>query len=84
MLDDAFIRMDPVLVKNTEAILAAQGESLTLITATNDLHQASRMTDRILFLLDGRVVECTPTARFFTNPKTRQAESFIAGRDDSF
>jgi ABC-type phosphate transport system ATPase subunit len=84
MLDEAFIRMDPVLVKNTEAVLASQGESLTLISATNDLHQASRMTDKILFLLDGRVVECTPTARFFTNPKTRQAESFIAGRDDSF
>ena len=84
MLDEAFIRMDPVLVKNTESILASQSESLTLISATNDLHQASRMTDKILFLLDGRVVECTPTARFFTNPKTRQAESFIAGRDDSF
>lgn len=84
MLDEAFIRMDPILVKNTEAILAAQSESLTLISATNDLLQAGRMTDRILFLLDGRVVECTPTTRFFTNPKTRQAESFIAGRDDFF
>ncbi|NBO39064.1 ATP-binding cassette domain-containing protein [bacterium] len=84
MLDEAFIRMDPVLLKNTEALLFSQSESLTLICATNDLLQASRMTDKILFLLDGRVVECTPTARFFTNPKTRQAESFIAGRDDSF
>lgn len=84
MLDEAFIRMDPVMVKNTEAILGAQSESLTLISATNDLLQASRLSDKILFLLDGRVVECTPTTRFFTNPKTRQAESFIAGRDDSF
>lgn len=84
MLDEAFIRMDPVLLKNTESILVAQSESLTLMSATNDLGQASRMTDKILFLLDGRVVEFTPTTRFFTNPKTRQAESFIAGRDDSF
>lgn len=84
MLDEAFIRMDPVMVKNTEAILSAQSESLTLISATNDLLQASRLSDKILFLLDGRVIECTPTTRFFTNPKTRQAESFIAGRDDSF
>ncbi|MEN9809996.1 MAG: phosphate import ATP-binding protein PstB [Pseudomonadota bacterium] len=84
MLDEAFIRMDPVMVKNTEAILLAQSESMTLISATNDLLQASRLSDKILFLLDGRVIECTPTTRFFTNPKTRQAESFIAGRDDSF
>lgn len=84
MLDEAFTRMDPVLLKNTEAVLFSQSESLTLILATNDLLQASRLTDKILFLLDGRVVECTPTTRFFTNPKTRQAESFIAGRDDSF
>lgn len=84
MLDEAFTRMDPVLLKNTEAVLFSQSESLTFILATNDLLQASRLTDTILFLLDGRVVECTPTTRFFTNPKTRQAESFIAGRDDSF
>lgn len=84
MLDEAFIRMDPVLLKNTESVLFSQSESLTLILATNDLLQASRLTDKILFLLDGKVVECTPTTRFFTNPKTRQAESFIAGRDDSF
>lgn len=84
MLDEAFTRMDPVLLKNTEAVLFSQSESLTLILATNDLLQASRLTDKILFLLDGRVIECTATTRFFTNPKTRQAESFIAGRDDSF
>ena len=84
MLDEAFTRMDPVLLKNTEEVLFSQGENLTLILATNDLQQASRLTDSILFLLDGKVMEHTATTRFFTNPSTRQAESFVAGRDDSF
>lgn len=84
MLDEAFTRMDPVLLKNTEEVLFSHGESLTLILATNDLLQASRLTDLILFLLDGKVMERTATTRFFTNPSTRQAESFVAGRDDSF
>ena len=84
MLDEAFTRMDPVLLKNTEEVLFNQVENLTLILATNDLQQASRLTDSILFLLDGKVMERTATTRFFTNPSTRQAESFVAGRDDSF
>jgi ABC-type phosphate transport system ATPase subunit len=84
MLDEAFTRMDPVLLKNTEEVLFTNGENLTLVLATNDLLQASRLTDSILFLLDGKVMERTPTTRFFTNPSTRQAESFVAGRDDSF
>ncbi len=81
LLDEPFVRMDPVLLRQTENLVLEVAEHTTVIWATNDLHQASRVTDQTLFMLHGGVVEFTPTPQFFTNPKSREAENFIAGRD---
>lgn len=81
LLDEPFVRMDPVLLRQTENVILAVAEETTLVWATNDLHQASRVTDQTLFMLHGSVVEFTPTPQFFTNPQSREAEHFIAGRD---
>ena len=82
LLDDPFPHMDPVLLRQTEKLIAAVGETSTIVWATNDLFQASRMTDWILLLRAGRMVELTETAQFFTHPRTRLAEDFVAGRED--
>ena len=82
LLDEPFVRLDPVLLKQTESLILSMADQTALVWATNDLYQASRVTDVTLFILHGRVMECTPTPQFFTNPATREAENFIAGRDD--
>ncbi len=84
LFDEPFLGMDPVLLRQTENLILNLAEKSTLIWATNDLHQASRVTDHILFMLHGRAIEYTSTPQFFTHPKSREAESFIAGRDDEF
>ena len=81
LLDEPFVRMDPVLLRQTENLILSLAEETTLVWATNDLHQASRVTDQTLFMLHGSVVEFTPTPQFFTNPRSEEAEHFIAGRD---
>lgn len=82
LLDEPFVRMDPVLLKQTENLILNLAEKAAIVWATNDLYQASRVTDMTLFILHGQVMECTPTPKFFTHPATREAENFIAGRDE--
>lgn len=82
LLDEPFARMDPVLLRHTETLAREMAGDALVLWATNDLHQASRVTDSVVFLYYGKVLEHTPTARFFTNPATREAELFIAGRED--
>ena len=81
LLDEALIRMDPVLLKQTETLIQEKAFGATLIWATNDLYQASRVTDRTLFLVGGELFEDTETPKFFTNPKTQEAENFISGKE---
>jgi ABC-type phosphate transport system ATPase subunit len=82
LLDEPFVKMDPVLLKQAEDLVLRVSENTTVIWATNDLHQASRVTDTTVFLKNGRTIECTPTAQFFTNPQTRAAEMFVAGKEE--
>jgi ABC-type phosphate transport system ATPase subunit len=82
LLDEPFVKMDPVLLKQAEELILNVSEDTTVIWATNDLHQASRVTDMTVFLRNGRTIESTPTAQFFTNPQTRAAEMFVAGKEE--
>jgi ABC-type phosphate transport system ATPase subunit len=84
ILDEAFIGMDPVLNRQTERMVLDHSENFTTLIATNDLHQASRLSNKILYLVRGFVEEFNHTYGFFTNPQTRSAELFIAGKEESF
>jgi ABC-type phosphate transport system ATPase subunit len=81
LLDEALIRLDPILLRHAESLLYDKAAGTTLVWATNDLHQASRMTDRTLLLLGGKLWEDSETPKFFANPRTVEAEAFISGRE---
>ncbi len=52
---------------------------MTILMATHDLGQARRLSQRVLFLNRGRLVEDAPSAAFFASPATREGQAFIAG-----
>ena len=45
----------------------------------NDLGQARRHADEIVFLHKGRLIEHAEAARFFMRPATPEARAFVAG-----
>jgi tungstate transport system ATP-binding protein len=46
---------------------------------THNLGQARRLGDEILFVNAGRLAERAPVERFFAQPSTAEAASFIKG-----
>jgi tungstate transport system ATP-binding protein len=46
---------------------------------THDLAQARRMADEVLFLHRGRLLEQTPAAEFFRQPRSPEAGRFLSG-----
>jgi tungstate transport system ATP-binding protein len=47
--------------------------------STHDLGQARRLAREVVFLARRRVMEHTPADRFFLNPASAEARSFLAG-----
>lgn len=79
-LDEPTSDLDP---RNTavieDAIDTARSRGLGVAIATHDMHQAERVADRVAVMLDGRIIECGPTDRVFTNPNDSRARKFING-----
>ena len=79
-LDEPTASLDPYAATEVERVIGeihASGTAIML--ATHALGFARRIADDIVFIHAGRIVECTPADRFFSQPQTPEAESFLKG-----
>jgi tungstate transport system ATP-binding protein len=80
ILDEPTASLDPAATKAVEDIIAgAAAAGMKVLMATHDLGQARRLAGEIVFLVNGRLVEHAPAARFFREPATLEAKRFLAG-----
>ena len=79
-LDEPTASLDPAASKSVEAIVrAVVARGIKVVMSTHDLGQARRLAGDIVLMHRGRIVETAPPATFFTAPRTREAERFLAG-----
>jgi tungstate transport system ATP-binding protein len=80
LLDEPTSNLDP---RNTAvlegAIERARERGVGVLVATHDMHQAERVSDRVAFVLEGELVECLETERFFESPRDPRTRQFIDG-----
>jgi tungstate transport system ATP-binding protein len=80
-LDEPTASLDPAATRAVEALLDQMHQAGTkIILTTHDLGQARRLADEVLFLHQGRLVECAPAPAFFTNPQSKEAAAFLGGK----
>lgn len=79
-LDEPTSQLDPGATRQIEEVIASLArEGMTIVMTTHDLGQARRLSQRILFLNKGQLLEDAPTQAFFAAPATPEAKAFIAG-----
>ncbi len=77
-LDEPTANLDPGAVRDIESIIAQIHASGTkIIMTTHNLGQARRLADEILFLYQGRLAERAAVERFFRQPASPEAASFL-------
>ncbi|MDI6748684.1 MAG: ATP-binding cassette domain-containing protein [Rhodocyclaceae bacterium] len=78
-LDEPTASLDPASGREVERIIAeiATGGTKIVLT-THNLGQAHRLAEEVIYLESGRLVEQTPAAEFFRQPRTAAAQAFIA------
>jgi len=81
-LDESTASLDPASVLMIEQIVtkARTERGVKIVFITHDLGQARRLADDIVFMHRGKLVEHTSAERFFTEPKSRAARDYVAGR----
>lgn len=77
-LDEPTASLDPVSSREVERIvleIAAAGTRILM--TTHNLAQARRLAEEVIFVCDGQVVEHSPAAEFFRQPRTSAAKHFM-------
>lgn len=79
-LDEPTASLDPAATRAVEEIIMAIDAAGTkIVLTTQDLGQARRLAQEVLFLHRGRLIERAEAGRFFARPTTPEARAFIAG-----
>jgi tungstate transport system ATP-binding protein len=79
-LDEPTASLDPAATRDVEEIISSIHKAGTkVVLTTQNLGQARRLADEILFLFDGRLLEQASAEKFFAAPETPEARAFIAG-----
>ncbi|MEW5983188.1 MAG: ATP-binding cassette domain-containing protein [Acidobacteriota bacterium] len=80
LLDEPAANLDPGNVALVESLIREQQEAgRTIVLVTHNTHEARRLADRTLLLLEGRPVEVGPTAGLFEAPQDSRTRGFLAG-----
>lgn len=79
LLDEPTANLDPANAMIIERAIKESARSRTVLLSTHDLSQARRLSDRMVHLYRGRVVEEADPSRFFANPRHEATKLFIDG-----
>ena len=80
LLDEPTSALDPVSTGKIESMLLELKERYTMIIVTHNMSQASRISDKTAFFLDGNLIEFNDTKKIFMTPEKQETEDYISGR----
>jgi len=79
LMDEPTSNLDPVATSKIEELLSGLKEETTIVLVTHNPHQARRVSDYVLFMYNGRIVESDRAERIFRSPSSELTERYING-----
>lgn len=80
LMDEPTSALDPVSTHKVEELIQSIKKDVTIAIVTHNMQQASRISDRTAFFLNGEIVEVDRTSTLFNHPEDARTEDYINGR----
>ena len=80
LLDEPTSALDPVSSGKIENMLFELKNKYTMIMVTHNMQQASRISDKTAFFLNGDLIEYDRTKKIFLTPDCQETEDYISGK----
>lgn len=79
LFDEPTSALDPEMVGEVLDVIVKLAETgMTMLCVTHEMGFAREVSERVLFLENGSIVEDTTPQKFFTNPESQRAKDFLA------
>lgn len=80
LLDEPTSALDPISSGKIETMLLELKEKYTILIVTHSMQQASRISDRTAFFLNGELIEYDKTKKIFLDPKEKSTSDYVTGK----
>lgn len=80
LLDEPTSALDPISTSKIEDLLGDLKKEFTIIIVTHNMQQATRISDKTAFFLNGELIEFNNTNALFSIPSKKSTEDYITGR----
>ena len=77
LFDEPTSALDPEMIGDVLNVIKSLTGTMTNVIVTHEMYFARDVSDRILFMDDGNIIEDSPPSEFFHNPKTDRARQFL-------
>ena len=77
LLDEPTASIDPVSSRAIEDLVISLGREIPIIMVTHNIGQAKRISDHVIFLCDGKIVEQGPRAHMFSMRSSEKTRTYI-------
>ncbi|HRJ71513.1 MAG TPA: amino acid ABC transporter ATP-binding protein [Terrimicrobiaceae bacterium] len=77
LFDEPTSALDPEMIGDVLDVIKSLAGTMTNVIVTHEMHFARDVSDRILFMDGGNIIEDAPPADFFHHPKTARARDFL-------
>jgi glutamate/aspartate transport system ATP-binding protein len=79
LFDEPTSALDPEMVNEVLEIIAGlAAEGMTMLIVTHEMGFARRVSNRVVFMDRGRIIEDSPSSTFFSAPQTVRAKEFLS------
>lgn len=76
--DEPTSALDPELIGEVLAVIKKLAdEGMTMIVVTHELNFAKNVSNKVIFMENGKIVESNQTREFFENPKMERTREFL-------
>ncbi|VRJ89358.1 phosphate ABC transporter ATP-binding protein [Streptococcus pneumoniae] len=80
LLDEPTSALDPISAGKIEETLYGLKDKYTMLLVTRSMQQASRISDKTGFFLDGDLIEFNDNKQMFLDPQHKETEDYITGK----
>ncbi|MCT1175042.1 phosphate ABC transporter ATP-binding protein PstB [Lactococcus lactis] len=80
LMDEPTSALDPISAARVEETMLELKKDYTIAIVTHSMQQASRISDRTAFMLDGNLIEYNDTKSIFLNPENQETSDYISGK----
>jgi polar amino acid transport system ATP-binding protein len=79
LFDEATSALDPEMTGEVLAVMKQlAGEGMTMVVVTHEMGFAREVSDRMVFMEGGRIIEEGPVEQFFTDPREERTRLFLS------